>query len=147
MFLNKEKKAWYMKDFEALLLRKDLDCEIIEHLVSINKSENIQTLYSAYFARKKVSYLKICFTKDAELTLVSTLKTVEEKYNNSSNEQCYFRSYEPKSNPMYDPDYPKGMLYYDSPEYLRIKHFQIFFEAEFRQRHSEFWESLKDQLG
>ena len=146
LYLTKEKKEWYMQDFEVLILKEDLDKEIIEHLKYINKSDEIQTLYSAFFARRNESYLKICFTENVEPKIKNCFYLLQREYNNSVREECNVRFLEPQNNLMYDPEYPKGILYYDSPDFLRIKHSKIQFISESYKRHMNYWNSLKDQL-
>ena len=158
IYLTKQKKSYYSKDFESLLHCKDsewgVDMQIKEILISINKNESIQTIYSKLnkfelnMIDNDLSYLEFCYSENIELELFrNTIPFFISKYNVDCEAQCYYLFNKPEKNINYIENAEKtGLGCLDDINYFNINNIGIYLRSKNKKIHTHFWNDLKVKL-
>ena len=126
-----------------------LDEGLSDLLVSINQSQNIQTVYSKklipkpdMFGMRRNSYLYIAYKKDIKEKLMDTLQAIASLFKGD----ITIEEREPKINHRVVNEKLKGIGYFDNPKYLYIYHVKIEIESFNIKEHNRFWNELKEKL-
>lgn len=151
-YLTPELKAFYLKDFiENVIPCTDdywaLDNGIKEQLININKSQDIQTLYSKKCVNldidESTSYIIIAITKDYEPKLNRFIKAMKPKYKTF---ECFYSA----ANTDYAPDpwSPEvdKMSCMSNNKHFGIGHYVIQISSRKLLKHEEFWKDLEKYL-
>lgn len=163
MYLNKELKEKYVKDFnENVLTNSDpewkLDDNISGHLIQINLNPHIQTLYSSGGASNRRSYIWFCFSKELkspiEDFIIPQIKHEWEQELNKNphwrarGNEAIFESY--LSEPEQKPEEEMGCSYKmgcrTDPDFFNVYYFIWRFEEGNDLQHKWFWDTVSDKL-
>lgn len=157
IYLSASTKASYQRDFIENVLSEThegwkLSSFIVDHLVELNKSNDVQPLYSKFpdnslSLSRNESYLEIAYAENVELKLFrETLPTLLIKHNDNGSKLNYL-FHEPRDNANYRDgarNFKMGCL--TNPDYFRINHVRISFYNDYKENHVRFWDDLKNSL-
>ena len=160
IYLTKERKKWYMEDFQNVLkIEKELwqidNVDLKNNLIKINQNRNIQSMYSKFIdvskLTDKLSYLKFCYTKKIELKILrQVIPFFITKYNGEFDyfsSICDYDFFLPKINENFNENSSiHGMKCIDSKEYFKINHISLNLNTEKLDLHKEFWNDLTTKL-
>lgn len=156
IYLDDDLKKLYMLDFESLLNFKcdfwELSPKILASLKNINKSSNVQSLYSSYYESDcfgKVSYLEFAYSKNIELQLLRfIIPYIVKKFNYYDDyTKCYFDFLEPQDNPNFKEGEPvMGIGSTDNINYFMINRIRITLNSDIDLVHDKFWRILEEEL-
>ncbi|MDT0608028.1 hypothetical protein [Croceitalea rosinachiae] len=124
-----------------------IDEEIKNHLIEINKNNNIQSLYSKYGPTDRMlgSYLEIGYSKSAEDHLFKSIIPEILFEFNALRGQCIYEFNYPRDNANYNGDRELGFSCTDNSEHFRINTIKISYKS-YGQNHLEFWSYLVEKL-
>lgn len=153
-FLTKEKKEYYMRDFQKVLTYKgidfwDLDEGISDILIKINNNPNLQTLYSKKFELNKgstgfrKSYLQICYLCHLKDKLLTALKEIQQLL---QDEVKIFDEPSCHENTNKTSESTLGLGCFDDKEYFNICSYKIILQSYNINSHNTFWNLLELKL-
>ena len=156
MYLSSKLKEYYLQAFSEVKNSDnefwDLDNGIVDYLNSINKNENIQTLYSKYGNHlggfNPESYLVFAYSKKVELKLFrEIIPNLIFNYNTRHESICRYSFNEPR---MREDKNDKGGILklkcVNDPQYFNINNIRITLEDGNNKIHDRFWQDLNDAL-
>ena len=153
IYLTKELKDFYLKDFEQSLTTDDdfwkIEKSIKDYLININKNNRLQTLYSKNGQNNffNDSYLTFCYTSDLEQMLLKVcIPKILSKFNNLSKSCCFYEFSYPRKNENYNPDRSLGFSCTDNENHFKINHIKIILKSRDKKIHSDFWICLTEEL-
>lgn len=153
LYLTDETKSKYMSDFQKLLNLTnsefwDIDDELKEILIRINKNPNYQTLYSKKYKSNPdiwnlggESYLEITSKKASWSQLSHTLNDFT-SCSNLSKSLIELVECDPHENANFNSDSPIDIGCIKDPDYFKIKYFRISLESSDNNFHEIFWECI-----
>lgn len=146
MYLNLKTKTYYQEDFRKLLDEKDsfwkIDSAFLKSiLISINRNQKLQTLYSKHDPKEE-SYLFIAYSKDIELDLF--------RYRIPQILACNkFIDYEyvaPRINLNREINNGISIGCVRDEDYFNIHHIRLGLTSSNPEEHAVFWSLLERQL-
>jgi hypothetical protein len=155
LYLDEDKKSYYMLDFKNLLAYNgsdfwDIDNDLSNLLININQNKNLQTLYSKRFEIKndsfgvtRKSYLKVAYTKAIEEKLYNSLLKIQETFGDEAILEAQLPE---KENSNTSGVKTFGIACIDDIEYFNIHVFKIELESYEIASHEEFWKLLENKL-
>jgi len=151
-YLNKEDRILYTEALKHVQSLGNLDEGVKEHLFSINKNENIRTMYSKRGKLNKGSvynhsYLHICYSKEVEDLLESKLKPLLiDRYHQKEYRSTKLNFLPGTPHRCGDEDGGPEWEYVRTPGYWDIKYFNIELVMGTDDLHESFWNELSQEL-
>lgn len=146
MYLNLKTKAYYEEDFRNLLSEKDsfwkIDSAFLERvLISINRNQKLQTLYSKHNPKEE-SYLFIAYAKDIELDLFRyRIPQIL-----ACNKFIHYEYIAPRMNLNREINNGISIGCIREEDYFNIHHIRFGISSSSPEEHEVFWRLLERQL-
>lgn len=153
IYLNDSLNKYYVNCLIEEIESNNIDEGLAEHLLSISKSKNVKSIFSkkgvdSINKRDLHSFLRIAFTKEAEIKLFNQIKPFfESKYGNIK--QILFDCYERKPSVSISRDitiHNKGAKWLVDSEYFNVSQLTFELKKGNKELHDEFWNELNRKL-